>query len=91
MGTFVSDRPGGPYAIAEKNPLIMAYKSCAYLPKSCDSATYFARFWLRYDDPDPSSPQELLVVHQSYVGLPLAVAHSVAMICTCLAVEAQTD
>jgi hypothetical protein len=67
MGIFVSDQPGGPYAIAPKNPLVMAYKSCAYLPESCDSATYFARFWLRYDDPDPSSPQELLVVHQSYV------------------------
>ena len=66
MGTFVSDHPGGPYAIAKKNPLIMAYKSCAYLPQSCDAATYFARFWLRYDTPDPSSPPELLVVHQSY-------------------------
>ena len=65
MGTFVSDEPGGPYAIAEKNALIMSYKSCAYLPGSCDAATYFARFWLRYDAPDPSSPPELLVVHQS--------------------------
>ena len=25
MGTFVGDNPGGPYKIAEKNPLIMAY------------------------------------------------------------------
>jgi hypothetical protein len=66
MGMFVSDRPGGPYAIAEKNPLIMSYKSCAYLPGSCDAATYFARFWLRYDVANPSSPEELLVVHQSY-------------------------
>jgi hypothetical protein len=66
MGTFVSDNPGGPYTIAKKNPLIMAYKSCVYLPHSCDAATYFARFWLRYDTPEPSSPPELLVVHQSY-------------------------
>jgi hypothetical protein len=65
MGTFVSEEPGGPYAIAEKNALVMSYKSCAYLPGSCDAATYFARFWLRYDAPDPSSPPELLVVHQS--------------------------
>ena len=32
----------------------------------CGSIQYFARFWLRYDVPDPSSPPELLVVHQSY-------------------------
>ena len=63
MATFVSDSPGGPYAIAAKNPLIMSYKSCLYLPGSCDAATYFARFWLRYDVADPSSPPELLVVH----------------------------
>ena len=39
MGTFVSDKPGGPYQIARKNPLIMSYKSCAYLPRGCDAAT----------------------------------------------------
>ena len=71
MGTFVSDAPGGPYKIADKNPLLMSYTSCAYTPKNprrdaCDAPTYFARFWLRYDAPDPSSPPELLVVHQSY-------------------------
>eukprot|EP01052_Picozoa_sp_SAG31_P035097 SAG31_NODE_4193_length_3486_cov_2.794804_2_plen_384_part_00 len=66
MATFVSDKPGGPYAIAHKNPLVMAYNSSAYLPNSDDAATYFARFWLRYDTPNPSAPPELLVVHQSY-------------------------
>ena len=29
MATFVSDAPGGPYKIADKNPLLMSYSSCA--------------------------------------------------------------
>lgn len=51
---------------SDKNPLVMSYRSCAYMPANCDAVTYFMRFWLRYDVPDPSSPPELLVVHQSY-------------------------
>ena len=47
----------------------MAYKSCAFLPATCYSATYFARFWLRYDVPNPSSPPELLVVGGPYCPL----------------------
>lgn len=66
MAVFVSDKPGGPYQIVDKNPLVMSYRSCAYMPANCDAVTYFMRFWLRYDVPDPSSPPELLVVHQSY-------------------------
>ena len=66
QATFVSDTAGGPYEVAEKNPYILAYST----PKMCSSmagaAAYFTRFLLRYDAADPSSPEELLVIHQSY-------------------------
>eukprot|EP01052_Picozoa_sp_SAG31_P031790 SAG31_NODE_3410_length_4306_cov_1.893035_2_plen_579_part_00 len=68
MAAFSSPAPGGPYTIAKRNALFMAYKNSQVWSPGGNAPTYFARFWTRYDSADPAIPPELLVVHMSYTG-----------------------
>eukprot|EP01043_Picozoa_sp_COSAG02_P050835 COSAG02_NODE_5275_length_4478_cov_2.390728_5_plen_570_part_00 len=77
QATFVSAVPGGPYTVADKNPYILAYsyqwcgdRSGRSMSSMAGAPAYFTRFILRYDALDPSSPAELLVMHQSYGACP---------------------
>eukprot|EP01043_Picozoa_sp_COSAG02_P010450 COSAG02_NODE_367_length_23739_cov_16.775127_8_plen_566_part_00 len=77
QATFVSPVAGGPYTVADKNPYILAYayqwcgdRSGRSTNSMAGAPAYFTRFILRYDAPDPASPAELLVMHQSYGACP---------------------